>query len=412
MKIQNLRIESLQDTIRVAATVIWEDSERPTQEIFIATPKEFAGYLHPNPDSYLVGCMFPAIDHGEKRIKLEGAVCPELIEGINTAIEWFRQWYRPNWGTPRIESDVRSRPLAHPVFRSASSFLSGGIDSLAMLRANHLTYPETHPMFIKHCFLVYGFGMGGSRIDYDKQTEAFMETATGLGDVARDAKVTLVPIYTNLRHLDDNLRFWNYVFHGAFLAAVAHSLLPLVHTMSIAASDAITDISPWGSHPLIDPNFSSADLKIRHDGITYSRLAKVKLVGEWDVALRNLHVCSHIYKSMQTSPRVLNCGKCEKCVRTMAELLAVGLLNKSTGIFPSTELSKQLLIKAMRGIGSEEAYYRELVLPLRAQGRDDLVRPIKKTILLSQIKRAIKRLCPKLFEPPWRSKWHLWRTRK
>ncbi|MGD2094098.1 MAG: hypothetical protein PVH77_03725 [Phycisphaerales bacterium] len=411
MKVQNLRLESLQGASRVAATVIWEDSERPTQEICFSTPEEYTDFLYPNADSYLVGCILPAIEHGEQRIKLDGAVCPELIEGIRIAVEWFNYWYRLNWKLPKIESEIRSEPLAHTAPRNAGSFLSGGVDSLALLRSNHLTYPETHPRFIKHCVLVYGFGMGGQQEHYARQTEAFGEILEGLGKVARDAKVTLVPIDTNIRHLEDNLRFWNHVFHSAFLASVAHLLVPLVHTMSIAAGATISNIPPWGSHPLIDPNYSSAGLKIRHDGVTYSRLDKIKLVGEWDAALKNLHVCWHIYKAMRISPKVLNCGTCAKCVRTMAEFQAAGL-PKNIGVFPDINISKQLLSEAMHGINPVgERFYRELIMPFKSQGRDDLVRTIKNGIWTSKIKRMIKRLFPSFFNPPWRSRWRLWRTR-
>lgn len=411
MKIRNLHIESLQDSTRVTASVVWENSDRPEQEIFIATSTEFADFLYPNPDAYLVGCMFPAIEHGERRLKLEEPVCPELLEGLDAAVEWFRKWYQPDWGSLQIEAKVRNEPLAHSAYRSAGSFLSGGVDSLALLRINHLAYPDTHPGFIKYCFLVYGFGTGGYRKDYAKQTDIFAGTVAGLENVAHDANVTLVPIYTNLRHLEESLRFWEYVFHGAFLGAVAHSLVPYVHTMSIASSAPIVNLLPWGSHPLIDPNFSSSELKIRHNDSTYTRSAKLKVVGQWDVALRNLGICVHPYSAMKTSPRVLNCGKCEKCLRTMVDLLVLGLLETCT-VFPYKQVTKNMLNKLVIGTDGLELHWRGALRSLKSQGRRDLLRPIRKALFKYRIKRTIKRLCRFLFQPPWRSRWQRWRTRK
>jgi hypothetical protein len=42
---------------------------------------------------------------------------------------------------------------------------------------------------------------------------------------------------------------------------------------------------------------------------------------------------------------MLNCGKCEKCVRTMLGLLAVGAMDK-TDAFPVKDVSRELVLKS------------------------------------------------------------------
>lgn len=66
MKIENLRLENHNDLARAAATVVWEDCDRPTQEIYFQTTKEFAQDLSCNPHAFLVSCIMPAMHHGEK----------------------------------------------------------------------------------------------------------------------------------------------------------------------------------------------------------------------------------------------------------------------------------------------------------------------------------------------------------
>ena len=55
MKIENLRSEKRGDRSRVAATVIWEDCDRPTHEVYFETEEAFAKDLSCNPHSFLIG---------------------------------------------------------------------------------------------------------------------------------------------------------------------------------------------------------------------------------------------------------------------------------------------------------------------------------------------------------------------
>ena len=72
----------------------------------------------------------------------------------------------------------------------------------------------------------------------------------------------------------------------------------------------------------------------------------------------------------------MNCGKCEKCVRTMLGLLAIGALDK-TEAFVEDDVSPDLLSGFSITIRHRESFYRELLEPLKARGRDDLVHDIE-----------------------------------
>jgi hypothetical protein len=401
MKIDNFIFEQRGDFTRAGATVTWEDCDRPKQEIFFATPMKFGKHLSCNPNAYLLACILPAIYHGERRIKLDGEICPELREGILTVLALFRSWYGPEWSTPQIEAKVSSKP-AYIEPRYAGSFLSGGIDSLALLRANRLTYTETHTRSIKYCFMVYGFSIGQIPEMYDEHDHVFESIIASLSGVEREAKTTLIPVYTNIRHLYNDVDFWCHQFHGAALASVAHSFARLVDNVSIASSDDTTNIKPWGSHPLIDPYYSSSDLRIRHEGVIDSRLAKTKMLAEWPAALKSIHVCLYPERLLQSQTGILNCGKCEKCIRTMSALLALGALERCPA-FPDNDVSKKLLSTVVLRKDYEELYYRELIEPLRSQGRNDLAEEIKKMIFRYYIRRKIKNIDEKLLGNKLRS---------
>ncbi len=369
MRIQNLSSENKGGLARTAATVVWEDCDRPTREIYFETPEEFARDLTLNPHAFLVGSIMPAMHHGEKRIAVEGEICPELRNGLMTAMGWMRHWYGGPEQPMRIEAPLRTRlPLPRTPER-AGSFLSGGVDSLAMLRANRLDFPLEHPRSIRDCILVYGFDIGAIS-GGDNEKEVFALARQAAAAIAEDAGVTLIPVYTNIRHLDADVESWIYQYDGAALASVSHALANRLTRVSIASGEDIPNIGPHGSHPLIDPCYSSADLQIQHSGIQLTRFEKVQLIADWAPALTNLRVCT------DNPPGRLNCGHCEKCIRTMTELLAAGKLAECS-TFPVKDVSASLLETVTFNFPFEEAFFVELIKPLTEIGRVDLVQVIR-----------------------------------
>jgi len=374
MRIGNLRREKREGRIRVAATIIWEDCDRPTHDVYFETDERFSDSLTCNPHTFLVGCAIPAMHYGEKRVFIDENICPELLEGLEVAMRWLREWYyKPGDGVVRIEAKGLQVPPRERKPERAGFFFSGGIDSFAALRSNRLHFPPDHPRSIKDGLLVYG-------LEQD-DPELFKHVLESLSKVADEAGITCIPVYTNLflnyrkEDAENHFHFWEYEFGGAALAAVAHAFAGRFTNVSIAST--WYSIEPWGSHPLLDPNYSSRDLKIIHAGTEFTRLDKVKLVADWDLALQNMRVCN---KYKQYREGVLNCGQCEKCARTMLELVALGALNR-TRAFPAQDISADSVTRNVNIKPGAQVFknpiYEELLKPLSAIGRHDLVRALE-----------------------------------
>jgi hypothetical protein len=392
MIINDLRSEVVNGRKRVAATIIWEDADRPAHELYFETDEELSSGLSCNPHAFLVGSIIPAMYYGEKRLAIDAEICPELRAGLVTAMSWLRHWYyEPGRELVRIEAGTRSSTPKPRTPDRAGFFFSGGVDAFTTLRANRLNIPEEHPGSIQDGVLVFGLEMD--------DPEMFRHVLEYYENVSRKAGITLVPIYTNLYlnyRAEDARRdfsFWSYQFQGSALASIAHALASRCTVMSIAASEAISEASilglqnlgPYGTHPLLDPLYSSSDLRIRHDGIELSRLEKTRLIAGWDVALQNLRVCNQ-YRQYRSGS--LNCGRCEKCVRTMLELLALGALDK-TNVFPSQNVSVELVLELpVWRAYDERACYIELLGPLTKIKRNDLVIAIKKLIAMGQSRES------------------------
>lgn len=388
MKIKDLRSERNGAKARVAATVIWEDCDRPSHEVYFETDEAFAEDLSCNPHAFLVGCIIPALHFGEKRLSVEGAICPQLSEGLVTVMGWLRHWYyKAEREAVRIEAKAKRAIPAVRKPERAGFFFSGGVDSFATLRTNRLDFPPGHPRSIRDGILVFGLEV--------HEPDAFEHVIRPLSEAAREAGVTLIPVYTNLylnykqEDAKQGYDFWTYEFHGAVLAAVAHALDGRLTVVSIPATQDIPtagllgrkEFIPYGSHPLLDPNYSSGTLKIRHDGFVLSRLDKVRLVAGWEPALMNLRVCN---RQQEYRSDMLNCGRCEKCLRTMLELKLLGALER-TKAFPEVDL-----MEGYRKLPElRPYYYPELLVVLRERGHGDLARLIESKIAAFSRRRKI-----------------------
>jgi hypothetical protein len=373
MRIENLRFTKNHNRPGVAADILWEDCELPSQTLQFETDVAFAEDLTCNPHTFLVGALLPAMHFGEQRIYLNHDICPELYEGIVNAMHWIRRWfYRPNRKLPLIEIPI-SKKFPYTLKKErAGFFFSGGIDSYATFYGNRKRFGNEHPYAIQDGILVYGVEL------YD--SVAFSYVHSQLSQAAEKLGITLIPVYTNLylgfREEDsrNNFSFWINELMGATFAAIAHAFTKRLSVISIASNSDIANLGPLGSHPLLDNNYSSCDLKIRHDGAYRSRFEKTRLVTGNDVPLEFLRVCNLTKKYTPTS---LNCGFCAKCIKTKLTLLALDVLDQ-TAAFENKEITPEIVKRsAFIYDAYTEATYMDLIDPLEARGHWKLAEAIR-----------------------------------
>ena len=95
---------------------------------------------------------------------------------------------------------------------------------------------------------------------------------------------------------------WGYYF-GAVLAAIGLCLSGSLSTVLIGSGYSYDDLVPQGSHPLLDPLWSTGALRIVHDGAETTRMRKVEVIARETAALRMLRVCGEQPESE------MNCGR-------------------------------------------------------------------------------------------------------
>jgi hypothetical protein len=359
--------------VRVEATVTWESTDRPPLTIWFATDPDFAEHLDPGPEAFLAATLTPAMHHGEVRLAVDGAVCPVLLEGAHDAADWLATWY-PGAAPPSIEADVARS--SDPPAPCAAMFLSGGVDSLSLLRRNTSDVAPTHPVRVTTCFLIHGFA-----IDRDgrqrESDEAARDRLARLDRVSRTVGASTIPVRTNVRRLDADRTFWIDQFHGAALSSVAHAIGARHGTVHIASGD-IDRSRPHGSHPFIDPMWSSYRRRLHHDTMRFSRLEKTAQVADWPDALEVLNVCT------QHTAGATNCGRCEKCVRTKLMLLAVGT------DLPWPFVHQGLAADDVRHVPPFVInQYADLAPRLTRLGRSDLAHAITRAMRHTRVEQAL-----------------------
>ena len=371
MKIDDIHVTTGNGRARVLAAVHWEDIQRPTDHVFFETAEDFAGDLAGGADAFVLGCLVPAMRLGERRLAA-GGICPGLKEGLCTAMGVLAHWSGGRYRPLAIETAATRGTVAAPGAPRAGLCLSGGIDSLAALRLNRLNYRPDDPWYVKDGLMVHGFDIGGV-VARGAKYPVFDRAVAAMAAVAADAGITLVPVYTNVRHLCDDRDLWLNYFFGAVLAAAGHVIAGRLSLLFIASSYDIPHLHPCGSHPILDPEYSSQALAIRHRDLALSRLEKHRIVADWPAAFNNFRVC------LANVPDRLNCGRCEKCVRTMTELTAIGRL-QDTRAFEEDTVTPAHFDGFDITIRGRDLFYRELLEPLAAQGRQDLVATIQEKL--------------------------------
>lgn len=383
MIVSNLNLLKEAGTVRAEATIAWEAKEAPPFRLFVQAEDRHEDRLWPDPNAFLVACILSAWDAGERRVRVEGALCPTLCQQIKAPIALLDSWYPNDFGTPPVIESTQGVEALRPFRDGSACLLSCGIDSLGSLRANLLQYPPGHPAAVKAGILI------AHQKNPAESREALLGAARGRLPAAReisaDAHIDAIPVCTNIWWLNPDGYFFSDKSHGAQLASIASFFSRGFQRAYIAASFFSPYLHvPWGSHPLLDNYFSTAHFQIVHHGVEMTRLAKTKLAAEWPVALQNIRVCANDNSGSS------NCGTCEKCIRTMITLVALGKLGECRS-FPRRDVDVELLEYIETYEMMDEDYqaltYRELLPLLEARGRGDLCRKVESILSNYQRKR-------------------------
>lgn len=336
--------------------------------------------LAPRPEAAVAGLLLVAMAAGED-LHVDAPLDPAFKGHLDTIQDVYTTWtdglHRVNVVDGGAEdghsggehSGAESGSSAQ---RKTAAFFSGGVDSFYTLLK--------HREDIDALIFVHGFDL--------KLTDRDLRSAVSqkLQEVADAYGMQLVEVETTLREFTERKRmtprFANWsLSHGSALASVAHVLSNQFQRIYVPATHTYSDVIPWGSHPLLDPQWSSGGLQIVYDGAEANRLQKCEAIAQHPVALNTLRVC------WKNPGGEYNCGRCEKCVRTMLMLKSLGALEQSKA-FPMTLTSYRIATTWIRKNRTEKYY--KLLLSRLGNDQKQLRQKIKMALAISKFKRGAR----------------------
>jgi hypothetical protein len=238
-------------------------------------------------------------------LDLPEPVSPRLLSAMPLIQDIYHAWDQDRFERVAVRAGTR-RELKTPA-PGVGCLFSGGLDSFYTLLK--------HREEVTHLIFADGF-------DIPLQDTARRERAVSVArTVADELGKSLIEVHTDLKLFTRDVGLRWEVYHGAALAAVALRFQDRLGRVLIPATFSYAELFPWGSHPILDPLWSTEQTAIEHSGCEATRVEKAGYVSANPVAMRNLRVCTQHHADY-------NCGHCEKCLRTMINLRAAGASNR------------------------------------------------------------------------------------
>lgn len=326
-------------------------------------------------DAFVAACLVPAMASGTDIVLDDNvAVSPQLLANLDTLQDIFCQWTRYfKRELTKINIEGGSVSEARDGLTKTISFFSGGVDGHYTLKKN-----------IDEIDLLF-FSKG---IDIQLTNDAlFEETLAKNRQFMQSKNKSLLAIETNVRFLGHSAGGlgWSLCFGGG-LSSIA--LAANVQKCFIASGVTYHAMYPEGSNFITDTLWSNEYTRIVHDGAEASRIEKIKEITRDPDVSDMLRVC--------WQDKEYNCGKCEKCLRTMVAIRALNLTVKTFPVltddkvnngvkhlYISTPIDYEFLLEnlAQAKLAEDKLLVRILTRAKRRYETKELVRQFDDTLL-------------------------------
>jgi hypothetical protein len=255
---------------------------------------------------FVLSMLLPAMKLGAS-IHAPTPLSPQLVatqEKFQQVFTGAFKWLQHAPLGPVADTNSAAPSASQADERGVFLFFSGGVDSFYTLLERQQE--------ITHCVFVHGFDAlladAGVRA---RNVQAMRQAAAELGK-------PLIEIETNYRSCVDRIERWNH--HSAMTAqfAIACALSPQFKRGYVAENyNYFGRIQPPGT----EQGIGLGEVTLVQHGLECLRLDKTIRIAASESAMRWLRVC------WQNKDKY-NCGRCEKCLRTMIALHIAGALSR------------------------------------------------------------------------------------
>jgi hypothetical protein len=320
MRIRNVRLDDLGPRVRLVADckirkIGWD-------LVYFEFDKKYQKFIYVDASPFVSALIIPSMRYKEDLI-VEGALSKKLFQNMHSLIQKVTSsgWERMNLHKINLKADNIEEDRGTPK-RVATSF-SAGVDSFYTF-LKHIKGPNK----ITHLIIIDGY-------DIDLRNKALWKsTLRNVYQVAKEANVEVIEARTNIKELLEPMIEWED-FCGGGLSAVPMAIRNGIKVSFLPSGFAEEQQFPSGSNLMIDHLWSTERFNFVHDGAEARRVDKViTTVGKSPLALKHLRICHDNKRGRY------NCGKCDKCLRTMISLTITETLSLANTLPNKLDLKK------------------------------------------------------------------------
>ncbi len=298
MEFYDTRVERRGGVVLHRTRVRFAHDKLPGAEVTFEIPARWSHWVDGGPAVLVPIGLVLAARLGDD-LRVEAPLDADLRAACLAAIDLQCRWF--GWRVPDLIAPyaVDRRPRRHP---TRGLFFTRGVDSWGTLLALDAAPAKER---ITHLLTIDA--------DTHLTDEARRQVLDATRQVVNELKMPFVAIRTDVRALFDRYTRWDYETHGAVLAGIGYLLRNGLGGVVVGATNPWHDAVPWGSHPMLDPLWTTPHLDVRHFGADEPRWERVERIVADPRVTSTLQVC---WKGGTEG----NCGVCAKCLLTMSSL--------------------------------------------------------------------------------------------
>lgn len=351
---------------------IKDDAQSIDEELWYEVDNVYANYLCPEIcDGFIIAMLLPAIKF-KQNIEVKAPMTASLYYNlVNVVIPLMAKLYSYDLSIEECSRFLTVRETVNTDFHPSAiaTGCSMGVDSLTAIK-QHLELSNNGSYKLTH-FSYFNVGAFGS--SYNENTELTLnrEKQEVLAFAAKLGLPTVI-VNSNIHNWYSTFKNFNHS-HTLRNMSVVLCLQKLFKNYFYASGYPIVDfrLTKDLAHfeTLLLPQISTHCTSLISANANYNRIEKLRYIGDDPLAIKNLYVClkdqiwndRHVGTLEDDSFR--NCGKCEKCLRTLVILDTLGIIENYRDIFNVDYYyrAKITFIKAMYALRHENDTYRDIL---------------------------------------------------
>ncbi len=348
-------------TSRLEADIVWQHEGKDVKETvyFEADPQWEKYFTFEVSDPFILAMFEVAIENGYD-IEHEAPVTEDLKYQMETYLVPIFAKKIPGCRNFCLKGPVTDQKI--PSESVTGTGFSAGVDSFYTV-LSHKDHPCPSKR-VTHLLLAVN-GAAATGVNAERDRKWFDEEMRLFTPLAEELGCKLIGVNSNvslLNHYRKLLKGGSGITTSSFV----HALRKLFGTY-YWASTYEADVLEFRSddlgyvEPFFLPLLSVEGLRFYHSGSEVNRMEKVEYIADNETVQKGLTVCG--------GPK--SCGICFKCTRTMAELYAVGKLDRYGKVFREAPVYEKKLAK---NLGRELAqdhppFTTEILDKLKSEGK-------------------------------------------